>query len=223
MIKKILLSLAITISSLSGYSQELKTIDYATVSTSITSLVGSTCSNPIVINSFPYSDTNNTAIYGNNIAFTYTGSACGIYPDPFEARNYLAGNDVVYAYTAAFTGTISISMTPNDAIYTGIFVYANCIDIGTACIAGVGNPSLTERNIPFIPVTAGQTIYIVVSGNLSAPFEYSLTIQKAVTTLCAKPVSVSASAIADTSTDISWLNGTGNSATSWEEIGRAHV
>ena len=217
MTKKILLSLVLAINSLSSYSQELnKSINHATVSPSIESVVGSTCNNPILVNSFPYSDTSNTAFYGNNIDFIQPGSSCGIYPDPFLVGNYLTGNDVVYAYTAAFTGTISISMTPIDAIYTGVFVYANCIDIGTACIAGVGNPSLTERNISFIPVTVGQTIYIVVSGNLTAPFEYNLTIQKAVTSSCAKPVSVSASAIADTSAEISWQNGAGSTASSWE-------
>ncbi|MBK8601522.1 MAG: hypothetical protein IPN80_14065 [Flavobacterium sp.] len=70
---------------------------------------------------------------------------------------------MVYSYTAAADGNIFISMNPNGSTNTGVFVYANCANVGTTCIAGVGNATANIRVIPSLAVTAGQTIYIVIS------------------------------------------------------------
>lgn len=173
--------------------------------------LGRTCSEPIVVtNPIPYSDTSNTSIYGNNIAFGSPGGAalCG------AGNGFLAGNDVVYAYTPEETGNIVISMNPNGAANTGVFVYASCANVGTTCLAGVGNTTANVRTIPSLAVTQGQTIYILISSTSATPsFGYTLTIQKAT---CPQPVTLTGTVLGPTSANASWVNGTGSTATAWE-------
>ena len=173
--------------------------------------LGRTCSEPIVATTpLPYSDSSNTSIYGNNIAFGSPGNAalCG------AGAGFLGGNDVVYSYTPEATGNIFISMNPNGATNTGVFVYSSCANIGTNCIAGVGNATGNIRVIPSLAVTQGQTIYIVISSTTAtASFPYTLTIQQAT---CPQPITLSASNVGPTSANASWVNGTGSTATAWE-------
>lgn len=173
--------------------------------------LGRTCSEPIVATTpLPYSDSSNTSIYGNNIAFGSPGNAalCG------AGAGFLGGNDVVYSYTPEATGNIFISMNPNGATNTGVFVYSSCANIGTNCIAGVGNATGNIRVIPSLAVTQGQTIYIVISSTTAtASFPYTLTIQQAT---CPQPTTLSASNVGPTSANASWVNGTGSTATAWE-------
>jgi gliding motility-associated-like protein len=124
----------------------------------------------------PYSDVSNTTIYGNNIVNGSPGGAalCG------AGAGFLGGNDVVYSYTVENTGNIVISMNPQGATNTGIFVYGSCATVGTTCLAGVGNANANVRVIPSLAVTAGQTIYIVISSTTATPnFAYNLSIQNA--------------------------------------------
>ena len=172
-----------------------------------TSPLGSTCDGPIVVTPLPYFDTGNTLQQGNNISFPSPGgTGCGTTGD------FLAGNDVVYAYTvpATTTGLISIEMNPLSNPGSGIFVYDDCADIGSNCIAGVASNNSTIRNIPALPVTAGDTIYIVLSSN-GDTYEYSLTIQDVT---CAPPTGLSATGTGPDSANLSWQNPGG--ATAWE-------
>ncbi len=173
--------------------------------------LGRTCAEPIVAtNPLPYSDSSNTSIYGNNIVNGSPGGAalCG------AGAGFLAGNDVVYSYTAAADGNIFISMNPNGATNTGVFVYANCANVGTTCIAGVGNATANIRVIPSLAVTAGQTIYIVISSTTATPtFPYTLTIQQAT---CPQPVNLNGTVTGPTSATATWSNGVGSTATAWE-------
>jgi Secretion system C-terminal sorting domain len=117
-------------------------------------LAGATCDVAIDVPSLPYNTTDDTANYGDN----YTGipgTTCG------ATSAYLNGDDVVYSYTATADTQISIDLTPT-ATYSGIFVYADCADIGTACIAGIGNSSTDIREID-LDVLTGETYYIVIS------------------------------------------------------------
>ncbi|HMI06999.1 MAG TPA: choice-of-anchor J domain-containing protein, partial [Flavobacterium sp.] len=101
-----------------------------------TAPLGSTCDGPIVVTPLPYFDVGDTFQQGNNIDFNSPGATgCG------TTGNFLDGDDVVYSYTvpATTTGLISIEMNPLGASNTGVFVYSNCADIGSNCIAGVGN------------------------------------------------------------------------------------
>ena len=173
--------------------------------------LGRTCAEPIVAtNPLPYSDSSNTSIYGNNIVNGSPGGAalCG------AGAGFLAGNDVVYSYTAAVDGNIFISMNPNGSTNTGVFVYANCANVGTTCIAGVGNATANIRVIPSLAVTAGQTIYIVISSTTATPtFPYTLTIQQAT---CPQPITLTGTVTGPTSATASWVNGAGSTATAWE-------
>ncbi|SCY86538.1 choice-of-anchor L domain-containing protein, partial [Flavobacterium caeni] len=172
-----------------------------------TSPLGSTCDGPIVVTPLPYFDTGNTIQQGNNINFPSPGgTGCGTTGD------FLAGNDVVYSYTvpATTTGLISIEMNPLGNTGTGVFVYDECSDIGSNCLAGVGNNNGSIRSIPALEVTAGNTIYIVISSTNDS-FEYNLTIQDVT---CAPPTGLSATGTGPNSANLSWQNPGG--ATAWE-------
>ncbi|THF47323.1 T9SS type B sorting domain-containing protein [Flavobacterium supellecticarium] len=169
--------------------------------------LGQTCAAPIMINSLPYSTTDDTANYGNHISGNQGATGCG------ATGNYLTGNDVVYAYTATFTGMIDISMTPT-ATYSGIFVYDNCANIGTSCLAGVGNSNSNIRNIPNFPVTAGTTYYFLISTNASPQTTaYTLVIQQV---NCPPPTALAVGTLNMTSADLTWGNPSG--ATEWQVV-----
>lgn len=125
--------------------------------------VGTTCTDPIVITALPYTTTDDTANYADNYD-----------PDPFDSPDcsgsadsfgnfYHMGNDVIYSYTATFTGTIKIEI-PNGTGWTGLFVYNSCDDIGLNYAACEGIVSDGEDLIvDNFAVTAGNTYYILVS------------------------------------------------------------
>jgi len=182
----------------------------------LTKPLGSICSAPIVVTPLPYSDASNTNIYGNNIINGSPGGAalCG------AGAGFLGGNDVVYSYTVENTGNIVISMDPQGATNTGIFVYGSCATVGTTCLAGVGNANANIRVIPSLAVTAGQTIYIVISSTNATPnFAYNLSIQNAT---CPQPTGLGLSItdpqgnLGQTLYNASWVNGATSTATSWE-------
>ena len=168
--------------------------------------LGSTCAAPIVVPTLPYSNASDTNIYGNNITAGSPGATgCG------TTGAYLGSNDVVYSYTATTAGPINITLDPQGATNTGVFVYNTCASIGNSCIGGVGNATSSIRTIPSLALTAGQTIYIVVSSTTATPtFLYNLIIQQAT---CPAPTALTAAPFGTTSGTIGWATGT---ATSWE-------
>lgn len=125
--------------------------------------VGTVCTNPIVISTLPYTTTDDTANYADNYDPDPDNSpACSGSAD--EYGNYFhSGNDVIYSYTATFTGTIKIEI-PGGTGWTGLFVYNSCADIGlnyAACEGIVSDgDSLTVNDFA---VTAGQTYFILIS------------------------------------------------------------
>jgi gliding motility-associated-like protein len=175
--------------------------------------VGDNCTVPIVISALPYSTVDNTSNYGDE----YTGipgTGCGT----MEWQQYLNGNDVVYAYTAAATGTISIDMT-DSANSSGLFVYDSCADIGINCVAGgIVDWQELPVSIPEFDVTAGQTYYIVIStwGPFPQVTPYDLVIQQV---NCTPPVGLPTTGVGETSAQLSWTNPT--AATSWQIVVQA--
>jgi gliding motility-associated-like protein len=172
--------------------------------------LGSTCASPKVVPLLPYSDASNTQIYGNNITAASPGATgCG------TTGAYLAGNDVVYSYTATATGFLNISMNPQGATNTGIFVYKDlCTNIGVSCVGGVANGNGSIRTIPALSVTNGSTYYIVISSTTAtANFPYTLTIQKVT---CPNPVGQPTTGIGTSTANLTWTNGAGGTANSWE-------
>lgn len=171
---------------------------------------GDSCSTPIFVTGLPYSTTNNTS----NFTDVYNGSpgatGCGV------DYGYLDGNDVIYAYTAIFTGVISIDML-NPAAFAGMFVYNSCENIGVSCIAGGINEGSTNNvNIPTLQVTAGSTYYIVIStwSDITTT-PYTLVIQQV---NCPLPTGLSITNLNSTSATLIWDN---NNYSSWEVVVQA--
>ncbi|HLV45759.1 MAG TPA: fibronectin type III domain-containing protein, partial [Flavobacterium sp.] len=121
-------------------------------------VLGDDCSAPITIDALPYTTTDDTANYSDNpnIEGSPGASGCG------STSSYLNGNDVVYSYTADSDGSVSVNLT-EIGTYTGIFVYASCEDIGTACIGGNVNGSAGGPINFDLVVEEGETYYFVIS------------------------------------------------------------
>ena len=168
----------------------------------ITTTPGQACSSAIQVAALPYSTTDNTANYQDDIDGSPGASGCG------ATGNYLNGNNVYYSYTADFTGVINITMTPTGN-NSGIFVYNSCANVGVSCIAGAANNGGGPRVID-LPVVPGQTYYIVISttGNPNT-IPYTLSIQ---VVNCAPPTNLGAVG-GQTSAILNW---DANAATSWE-------
>jgi gliding motility-associated-like protein len=167
--------------------------------------LGATCAAPKVIPALPYSTTDNTVLYGDDIEGSPGATGCG------TTGNFLNGNEVVYSYTATFTGVVSVSMTGNGP-NSGMFVYNSCANIGVSCIAGGTGNATTPVNISSLNVTSGTTYYIVIATSgttLTTP--YTLTIQQV---NCAPPVGQPTTGITENNALLSWTNP--SSAAAWE-------
>lgn len=141
--------------------------------------LGNVCENPILITNLPYNTIDNTSNYADDYSGGQ-GTNCGS-----NTQFYLDGDDVVYKYTATTTGFININLTPTTTsdIYSGIFIYDNCADIGTNCLAGVANGTSNLRTISQFPITSGQSYYIVISSYPTPQsVAYTLNIQLATCT-----------------------------------------
>lgn len=168
----------VTITPFNGNGNATGCTQYSFTTNAAPSL-GNVCENPILITSLPYNTTDNTSNYADDYSGGQ-GTNCGS-----NSQFYLDGDDVVYKYTATTTGFININLTPSTGadIYSGIFVYGSCADIGTNCLAGVANGTANLRTISQFPITNGQSYYIVIS-SFPAPqsIAYNLNIQLATCT-----------------------------------------
>ncbi len=134
-----------------------------------------TCTNPIVIGSLPYTTSDNTANYGDNIdPPTGASIACG---SGTAGNYYLSGNEVIYTFTPSGSGTITLQI-PTAPGWSGLFVFTSCAAIGGPpygcnCSSAAGN-----RTISNLSVVGGQTYYIVVSswGSQLQTYAYTLNI-----------------------------------------------
>ena len=142
---------------------------------------GETCSNPIIVTTpLPYITTDNTANYLDDYEGS-PGASCG------STFSYLAGDDVVYAYTPTSDTSIDIKLSNISDTYAGMFVYNSCASIGVSCLTGATNSfSQADMLIDNFSVTAGQTYYIVISTWASPQsIAYTLTITE---NTCVDPV-----------------------------------
>ena len=167
--------------------------------------VGATCTAPINITALPYSTTDNTSNYGDDIEGTAGATGCN------ATGQFLNGDEVFYSYTATFTGNVSFSMS-NNGVNSGMFIYTSCANVGVSCAAGgVGNAT-TPVEISSFPVTAGQTYYVAIStSGTTQSTPYTLIIQRV---NCAAPVGLPTSGVDGDSANLSWTNPSG--ASSWE-------
>lgn len=130
---------------------------------------GETCDNPLMVDTLPYTTTDNTGNYSDD----YDGA--GLTCDP--SASYINGDDVVYAFTPESDTTINITMTTG-ATWTGLLIYDNCEDIGNACpMDAVRNTGSGGVSLENYDVTAGTTYYMVLSSWPSPQsYDYDLTI-----------------------------------------------
>jgi hypothetical protein len=121
--------------------------------------VGTTCTNPIQINSIPYQTQDDTANYLDLIDGV-PGTNCGA-----SSSNglYLNGNEVFYSFIAASSTSITISSQTNTN-WSGLFVYNSCANVGISCVGGdaSGNGNTTPDTVTFTP-TIGQNYIVVIS------------------------------------------------------------
>lgn len=169
---------------------------------------GDRCDIPLTITSLPFTDTDDTANYANFYS-GHTGTGC----NTEEFEEYLSGHDVVYAYTADFSGMINVDLF-NNGSHSGMFVYDSCENIGQECLAGNKTGVIASAiEINEFPVTNGTTYYIVISTSLEQTTPYSLLIQKV---NCSEPVGLPTTDIGMTSATLSWTNPSG--AASWQIV-----
>ena len=99
---------------------------------------GSSCGDPQVLASLPYS---NTGMTTNGFGDDYN-------PGDISCNtSYIGGDDYVFEYTPASCEEVSITLS-NTGTYTGIFIFAGCPNAGGSCVASDGqsggNPSLSN-------------------------------------------------------------------------------
>ena len=132
--------------------------------------VGGVCEDPLVIESFPFSVTDDTINYQDD----YDG-APGDAESCSTASSYMGGDDVFYSYTAPNDMSVTVTFDPVNT-WSGIFVYDSCDSIGVSCIAGSASSSANER-IFELDLYENQTYLIAIStypSPQSTPFELTI-------------------------------------------------
>src|SRR5690606_30285944 len=160
--------------------------------------LGEDCSAPINIVGLPYTTTDNTNNYIDNLNIEGSPGATGC----GSTNSYLNGNDVVYKFTSTLDGNIKVNLTDLSNTYAGIFVYQSCEDIGSACIAGSVNSSSTADIYFELAVTLGEDYYFVISTWASPQtVGYTLTIEEL---LCPKPTNIASQDVTHNSATVVW-------------------
>jgi len=178
---------------------------------------GSTCGNPIVITSLPYSTTDNTANYGNTYSNTDVPPLTGAqYTDGTGSAYYLSDNDVVYAFTPTADGTFNFSLDLPTSDWYALWLFEGCPFTSTVAYhtATTGD----ARSLPEINLTGGTTYYIVISSWISASTTYTYTLQVS-QLLCPAPFNLGASAITQTSAVLEWSGAEDSFDLEWGEAG----
>jgi len=122
--------------------------------------VGTTCEDPIVIESLPFSTTDNTANYADNYdPQTVTHPVCA---GGTNGNYYHGGNDVIYSFTPTADASVNFRL-PSVVAWTGMFIYTDCANIGISYAACSTSAAAGNREINDFAVTAGQTYYILIS------------------------------------------------------------
>jgi hypothetical protein len=133
--------------------------------------IGTTCANPVLVTSIPYSTQDDTTNYLDLIDGNPGFSGCG------TTGTYLNGNDVFYKITPTNANPLTISSQTNST-WSGLFIYNSCANIGVSCVIGTtsGNGTTLPDSVTFTP-TIGQSYYVVLS-SWAAPqtISYNLTI-----------------------------------------------
>jgi hypothetical protein len=110
-------------------------------------ITGDTVADPFIVNSMPFTATGNTCSFVNDYDYAcpYTGSTSA---------------DVVYKYVPAWNTSIQVDLC-NSTYDTKVYVFANTVGNVIACNDDYCS---WQSQISNVPVTAGNTYYIVVDG-----------------------------------------------------------
>ncbi len=140
---------------------------------------GSTCGDPQVVSTLPYVQTANTLIFGNNyLATSVPALAPGSFGTGSFSNLYLAGYDAVYEYTPSSNTFIDIELA-NTATNVGLWVFTGCPFAST--LRWHLGTDANGRLISTLPVTAGETYYIVISTRVPPQIsQYEITISETV-------------------------------------------
>ncbi len=127
---------------------------------------GDTCATATVIGSLPYTDAGTTVGYTNDYdeVCDYTGSTAP---------------DVVYSFTPAADTAIDLTLCTGTTDYdTKLYIYDDtCASPFVACNDDFcSDPFLYVSELTGVPLTGGQTYYIVVDGYGTGAGEYTLDI-----------------------------------------------
>src|SRR5690554_311043 len=134
---------------------------------------GSTCNNPLVVNSLPFNDAGNTSTYGSNyLSSDVPPLATGAITNGTGSNSYLSGDEVVYAYTPICNQVVTITTT-NDDDWIGLWAFTGCSFSST--VGYHTSISGATRSIVDLPLTGGETYYFVIS-TWSAPQSTNYTI-----------------------------------------------
>lgn len=121
-----------------------------------TTYIGIDCATPIDVTSLPYDHNSQTDLYGFEEYSGSPGTGCG------AAGNIMDGYEVVYKYTSPQNDILTIDLTNLTGTNVGVFVYEDCADIGSLCIAGATTTGGGNLNINSLFVNQGEDYYIVI-------------------------------------------------------------
>src|SRR5690625_2483462 len=143
---------------------------------------GSTCDNPIEISDLPFNDSGNTADYGNNYNRDDVPEEAedGIF-DGTGTTNYLDGYEAVYAFTPSSDELITITTEKElegSSDWPGLYVFTGCPFSSTIAYHTAIDSEGGLREIEDLPVTAGETYYIVVTNWYDVESDYTIDITK---------------------------------------------
>ncbi|NLN24524.1 MAG: fibronectin type III domain-containing protein, partial [Bacteroidetes bacterium] len=176
---------------------------------------GSTCGNPLLVYATPFNDSGNTGTYGNNYSSSDVPPvAPGAVTNGTGSSSYLGnGNDVVYSYIAGSNGSIDINTThTGGSSWNALWVFTGCPFSST--VGYHTGTTGTMRSIPNLPVTAGETYYIVISNWDAGAVDYTISITGPPPPSCLPPNGLGVSSVTPTSVDLEWNDNA--SATQWD-------
>jgi len=118
-----------------------------------------TCDAAVVIDALPYSDEG--TLFGATANYAVGPNSCSGGP---TSATYGSGPDVAYRYTADVSKTVKFSFDQGFTDFiTYVFAVTDCDNIAASCTASPVSAS-PGGSILLVPMAAGETVFIVVSG-----------------------------------------------------------
>ena len=153
---------------------------------------GSTCANPIVVNSFPFSDIGqNTSGFGDD----YSTSPCN--------SSYMGGDDIVYELNFSTATDVIINITNITASWMGVHLLDGCPDSSPSSVSCSTSSSTANRTIT-ANLAANQTYYLIIS---TWPSPQSVGFDLEILDCAGAVQNVSTTSTTNSSIDITWTAG----------------